>query len=107
MPRDITVEGKVVDVSDGEYRINKGYTHGYLSMRVKVDHKFYTASFSTNKFNKFGFIPKTGHWVRLTGKLFPGKDGYDPSIKWITKLEHIEEPTMTLADRLMAQMKKM
>lgn len=104
--KDITIEGKIVSVNDGETRINKGYTHGWMSLRVKVGRSFYSVSFATRKFNTFGFIPKAGHWVRVTGKLIlPKDDYYDPSIKHVSKLEHIEEPKPTLADQIMMRLK--
>lgn len=105
MMEDITVEGKIVDIRHGEKRMNKGFVYGYMVLKLKVNHSFFSVAFSTSKFNDFGFFPKAGHWVRVTGKLFhKGDDG--PSVKYVSNLEHIEKPAPPLADQIMERLKK-
>ncbi|MFX0070447.1 MAG: hypothetical protein ACFFAO_05085 [Candidatus Hermodarchaeota archaeon] len=48
---------------------------------------------NTNKLYEYGFLPKVGQWIRVTGRLSRSdNDHYDPSISWISQLEHIEPP---------------
>jgi hypothetical protein len=75
-----------------------------LKMRAE-DGSFYEVVFSTSKFNEFGFIPKSGHWVSVSGKLYPGRGGSLPSIKRVSELRHIEDPTLTPADRIMRRIR--
>ena len=107
MAENITVEGRVVETSHGESRINKGFIYGFMAITIDVKGKRYSVSFSTKKFNEFGFIPKEGHWVRVTGKVFPAKGNYDPKIKYVSNLEHIEKPEPTLAEKLMEKMRSL
>ncbi len=92
-PGEITVEGLVVEVRDGSKKIRRNYTYGYRSLRVQVEFDYYSVLVNTSKLNKFGFIPKVGQWIRVTGRLSQSKDDfYDPSISWISQLQHIDPP---------------
>ena len=90
---EITIEGKIVQVRDGEKRISRSYTYGYMALRVQVGFEYYSVLVDTSKLNKYGFLPKVGQWVHIEGRLFPSENGmYDPSIKWVSVLRHIEPP---------------
>ena len=92
-PGEITVEGLVVEVRDGSKKIRRNYTYGYRSLRVQVEFDYYSVLVNTSKLNEFGFIPKVGQWIRVTGRLSQSKDDfYDPSISWISQLQHIDPP---------------
>jgi len=90
----VTIEGKITEVRDGSSKINRSYTYGYRPLRVLVGHDYYSVLIATSKLNKYGFLPKVGHWIRVTGRLSLQQDDlYDPSIKYVTQFEHIENPT--------------
>jgi len=92
-PGEITIEGVVVEVRDGSKKIRRNYTYGYRSLRILVDFEYYSVLLNTAKLNEFGFLPKVGQWIRVTGRLSKSKDDfYDPSISWISDLQHIEPP---------------
>ena len=92
-PGEITIEGVVVEVRDGSKKIRRNYTYGYRSLRVQVEFDYYSVLVNTSKLNEFGFIPKVGQWIRVTGRLSQSKDDfYDPSISWISQLQHIDPP---------------
>ncbi|MBD3197481.1 MAG: hypothetical protein GF317_20680 [Candidatus Lokiarchaeota archaeon] len=88
-----TIEGRIVEVRDGSRKINRTYTYGYRSLRVFSDNEYYSVLINTNKFNKYGFIPKVGQCIRVTGRISQNENEfYEPSISWVTELEHIECP---------------
>jgi hypothetical protein len=92
-PGEITVEGVVVEVRDGSKNIRRNYTYGYRSLRILVDFDYYSVLLNTAKLNEFGFLPRVGQWIRVTGRLSQSKDDfYDPSISWISQLQHIDPP---------------
>ena len=92
-PGEITVEGVVVEVRDGSKKIRRNYTYGYRSLRILVDFDYYSVLLNTAKLNEFGFLPRVGQWIRVTGRLSQSKDDfYDPSISWISQLQHIDPP---------------
>ena len=92
-PGEITVEGVVVEVRDGSKKIKRNYTYGYRSLRILVDFDYYSVLLNTAKLNEFGFLPRVGQWIRVTGRLSQSKDDfYDPSISWISQLQHIDPP---------------
>lgn len=92
-PGEITIEGVVVEVRDGSKKIRRSYTYGYRSLRVQVEFDYYSVLVNTSKLNEFGFLPKVGQWIRVTGRLSKSKDDfYDPSISWVSDLQHIEPP---------------
>ena len=89
----VTIEGRITEVRDGSSKINRTYTYGYRSLRVLVGHDYYSVLVASSKFNKFGFLPKVGHWIRVIGRLsLPKDDLYNPSIKYVSHFEHIENP---------------
>jgi len=92
-PGEITLEGVVVEVRDGSKKIRRNYTYGYRSLRLLVDFEYYSILINTAKLNEFGFLPKVGQWIRVTGRLSKSKDDfYDPSISWVSNLQHIDPP---------------
>lgn len=92
-PGEITLEGVVVEVRDGSKNIRRNYTYGYRSLRLLVDFEYYSILINTAKLNEFGFLPKVGQWIRVTGRLSKSKDDfYDPSISWVSNLQHIDPP---------------
>ena len=90
---EVTIEGVVVEVRDGSKKIRRNYTYGYRSLRILVDFDYYSVLINTSKLNEFGFLPKVGQWIRVTGRLSQSKDDfYDPSISWVSQLQHIDPP---------------
>ncbi|TFG00381.1 MAG: hypothetical protein EU542_08130 [Promethearchaeota archaeon] len=90
---EITIEGVVIEIRDGHKQIRRNYTYGYRSLRVQVGVDYYSVLINTNKINEYGFLPKVGQWIRVTGRLSQAEDDYyDPSISWISRLEHIKSP---------------
>jgi hypothetical protein len=88
-----TIEGRIVEVRNGERKISRSFTYGYMSLRVLVGFEYYSVLVSTSKINKYGFIPKVGQWIRAEGRLSGSQDDfYDASLTHITSLEHIEPP---------------
>ncbi|MHA1148320.1 MAG: hypothetical protein ACTSR8_08745 [Promethearchaeota archaeon] len=58
-----------------------------------VGFDYYSVLVNTAKLNKYGFLPKVGHWIRVTGVLSKAQnDFYDPSISRVSVLEHIDPP---------------
>lgn len=93
MTDEVVKEGKIVEVMDGTKKITRSYTYGYLSLRIQVGFEYYSVLVNSSHLNRFGFLPRVGQWVRVKGRLFPSEDGfYDPSIKWVSELTHIEPP---------------
>ena len=90
---EVTIEGVVVEVRDGSKKIRRNYTYAYRSLRIRVDFDYYSVLINTSKLNEFGFLPKVGQWIRVTGRLSQSKDDfYDPSISWVSQLQHIDPP---------------
>ena len=90
---EVTIEGVVVEVRDGSKKIRRNYTYGYRSLRVQVEFDYYSVLINTAKINEFGFLPRVGQWIRVTGRLSKSKDDfYDPSISWVSHLQHIDPP---------------
>jgi hypothetical protein len=88
-----TIEGKIVEVRDGSRRISRSYTYGYRSLRVKVGTEYYSVLVNSQKLNKYGFLPRVGQCIRVTGRLSKNENEfYEPSLSWITELTHIECP---------------
>ena len=93
MSDDITIEGKIVEIRNGEKKIRRSYTYGFMSLRIQVGFEYYSVLVNSSKINAFGFLPRVGQWIRVKGRLFPSENGfYDQSIKWVSELEHIEPP---------------
>lgn len=88
-----TIEGRIVEVRDGEKKISRTYTYGYMSLRVLVGFEYYSVLVNTAKVNKYGFIPKVGYWIRAEGRVsHKPTEFYDASLSHLTSLEHIEPP---------------
>jgi hypothetical protein len=90
---EITIEGKIVDVRDGSRSISRTYTYGYRSLRVKVGTEYYSVLINSQKFNKYGFLPRVGQCIRVKGRLSKNENEfYEPSISWVSEFKHIECP---------------
>jgi hypothetical protein len=64
-----------------------------LSVQVGAD--MYSILVDTSKINKYGFLPRVGHYIKTEG--LKAKDGiHDYSMSHITYLEHIESPKMKI-----------
>jgi hypothetical protein len=88
-----TIEGRIVEVRDGEKKISRTYTYGYMSLRVLVGFEYYSVLVNTAKLNQYGFIPKVGHWIRTEGRVSHNQtEFYDAFLSHLTSLEHIEPP---------------
>ena len=93
IPKTTVIEGKIVEIRDGEKKIDRSYTYGYMSLRIQAGNCYYSVLVNTAKLNAFGFLPKVGQWIRVEGLLTRSKDEmYDPSISHISTLKHIEPP---------------
>lgn len=87
------IEGRIVEVRDGEKKISRSYTYGYMSLRVLVGFEYYSVLVNASKLNQYGFIPKIGHWIRAEGRVSNHQtEFYDASLSHLTLLEHIEPP---------------
>lgn len=85
------IEGRIVEVRDGERKISRTYTYGYISLRVLVGFEYYSVLVNSSMLNQYGFIPKVGQWIRAEGRVSRNQDEfYDASLSHITLLEHIE-----------------
>ncbi len=90
---EISIKGKIVEVRNGEKRMTRSYTYGYLSLRVLAGSEYYSVLVNSSKINQYGFLPRVGQWIRVRGRLFPPQnDLYDPSIKWVSDIKHIDPP---------------
>jgi hypothetical protein len=90
---EIVLEGKIVEVRGGERQISRTYTYGYISLRILVGWDYYSVLVDTSKLNKYGFLPKVGHWIHVEEILSKNKNKiYDPSISRVSVLKHIENP---------------
>jgi hypothetical protein len=93
MANEIKLKGKIVEVISGSKKLSSRNAYNYLSIRLMVDNEFYSVLYNYNNINKFGYIPKIGHWIKVKGILVKNKDTiYDKSIKWVSELKHIENP---------------
>ena len=88
-----TIKGRIVEVRDGEKKISRTYTYGYISLRVLVGFEYYSVLVNTAKLNQYGFIHKVGHWIRAEGRVSHNQtEFYDASLSHVSSLEHIEPP---------------
>ncbi len=87
------IEGRIVEVRNGERKITRSYTYGYMSLRVLVGFEYYSVLVNASKLNQYGFIPKVEQWIRVEGCLSRNQDEfYDASLSHVTLFEHIEPP---------------
>lgn len=92
-PGQIAIEGKIVEVRDGEKKVSRAYTYGYRTLRVQVGAEYYSVLVNAAKINQYGFLPREGQWIRIEGRLSPAiNDLYDQSIDNVSLLQHIEPP---------------
>ena len=63
MSDEVVMEGKIVEVRNGAKKITRSYTFGYLSIRIQVGFEYYSVLVKSTEINRFGFLPKVGHWV--------------------------------------------
>jgi len=87
------IEGRIVEIRNGERKITRSYTYGYLSLRVLVGFEYYSVLVNTSRLNQYGFLPKVGQWIRVEGRLSRNQNEfYDASLSHVTLFEHIEPP---------------
>jgi hypothetical protein len=87
------IKGRITEVRDGERKISRTYTYGYMSLRVLVGFEYYSVLVNMSKLNQYGFIPKVGQWIRAEGRVSHNQtEFYDASLSHLTLLEHIEPP---------------
>ena len=87
------IEGRIVEIRDGERKISRSYIYRYMSKRVLVGFEYYSVLVNASKLNQYGFLPKVGQWIRVEGRLSRNQDEfYDASLSHITLFEHIETP---------------
>jgi hypothetical protein len=90
---EISLDGKILEIRDGERLISRTFTYDYMSLRILVGWEYYSVLVDTSKLNKYGFLPRVGQWVHVEGMLSKSKNEfYDPSISRVSVLEHIEKP---------------
>ena len=83
--------------NQGEKRISRNYTYGYMVLSVQVGVDLYSVLVSSSKINKYGFLPRIGQYVHAEGIRSPGRDGFhDYSMSHLSTLEHIEPPKKKL-----------
>ena len=88
-----TIKGRITSVRSGEKKIRRGFTYGYMILSVQVGADMYSVLVDTAKINKYGFLPRVGHFIKTEGLKAPSRDGiHDYSLSHITYLEHIEIP---------------
>jgi hypothetical protein len=90
----ISVEGRIMAVNnEGEARISRSYTYGYMVLSVQVGADLYSILVSSSKINTYGFLPRAGQYIHAEGIRSPGRDGFhDYSLSHLSILEHVEIP---------------
>ncbi|MBY9017356.1 MAG: hypothetical protein KGD66_00850 [Candidatus Lokiarchaeota archaeon] len=94
----ISIEGRIMAANNqGEKRISRNYTYGYMVLSVQVGADLYSVLVSSSKINTYGFLPRIGQYVHAEGIRSPGRDGFhDYSLSHLSTLEHIEPPKKKL-----------
>ncbi len=94
----ISIEGRIMAANtQGEKRISRNYTYGYMVLSVQVGADLYSVLVSSSKINAYGFLPRIGQYVHVEGIRSPGRDGFhDYSLSHLSTLEHVEPPKKKL-----------
>lgn len=92
-----TITGQITSIRDGEKRMSRSFTYGYMVLSVRVGIETYSVLVDTSKLNKFGFLPRVGQIITVVGVKTPSKDGiHDFSISHVSELIHTERNKMKL-----------
>lgn len=85
------IRGQITAIRNGEKKISRGYTYGYMILSVQTDNGLYSILVSVAKINSYGFLPRVGQYVLAEGIRTPSRDGFhDYSMSHLSMLEHIE-----------------
>ncbi|TFG02410.1 MAG: hypothetical protein EU542_05035 [Promethearchaeota archaeon] len=85
------IKGQITAIRDGEKRISRGYTYGYMVLSVQTSEGLYSILVSSAKINRYGFLPRVGQYILAEGIRSPSRDGFhDYSMSHLSMLEHIE-----------------
>jgi len=87
----IIIRGYITAIRDGEKRISRGYTYGYMVLTVQTNSGLYSVLVNSSKINSYGFLPRVGQYILAGGIRSPSRDGFhDYSLSHLSTLEHIE-----------------
>jgi hypothetical protein len=85
------IRGQITAIRNGEKKISRGYTYGYMILSVQTDNALYSILVSAAKINSYGFLPRVGQYILAEGIRTPSRDGFhDYSMSHLSMLEHIE-----------------
>jgi len=85
------IRGQITAIRNGEKRISRGYTYGYMVLSVHTTEGLYSILVSTEKINSYGFLPRVGQHILAEGIRVPSRDGFhDYSMSHLSMLEHID-----------------
>ena len=88
----VIIRGRITDIRDGEKRISRSFTYGYMILTVQTKTALYSVLVDSSKINMYGFLPRVGHMILAEGIKSPSRDGFhDFSLSHLSTLEHIEE----------------
>jgi hypothetical protein len=86
------IQGQIIAINNGERRISRSYTYGYMILSVRTNEGLCSVLVSTAKINSYGFLPRVGQYILAEGILTPSPDGYhDYSLSHLSTLEHISK----------------
>ena len=84
------IRGQITAIRNGEKRISRSYTYGYLVLSVHTSDGLYSILVSTAKLNSYGFLPRVGQHILAEGIRTPSRDGFhDYSMSHLSMLEHV------------------
>ena len=85
------IRGQITAIRNGEKKISRGYTYGYMVLSVHTTEGLYSILVSTSKLNSYGFLPRVGQHILAEGICTPSRDGFhDYSMSHLSMLEHVE-----------------
>jgi hypothetical protein len=85
------IQGQITMIHDGEKRITRGYTYGYMVLTIQTKAGLYSVLVNTSKINAYGFLPRVGQYILAEGIVSSSNDGFhDYSMSYLSALEHIE-----------------
>ncbi len=85
------IRGYITAIHNGEKRISRGYTYGYMVLTVHNKDGLYSMLVNSSKINSYGFLPRVGQYILAEGIRSPSRDGFhDYSLSHLSTLEHIE-----------------
>lgn len=86
------IRGQITAIRNGEKRISRGYTYGYMVLSVHTTEGLYSILVSTDKINRYGFLPRVGQYILAEGIISPSRDGFhDYSMSHLSMLEHVKK----------------